>query len=55
MSIFVISQWDPWHINASLLQSYMDSEVMAIMSQYMPLDNNDHRNEIQQLRQDSTA
>ncbi|XP_064972096.1 vacuolar-sorting receptor 7-like isoform X1 [Musa acuminata AAA Group] len=37
------------------LRSYMDSEVMAIMSQYMPLDNNDHRNEIQQLRQDSTA
>ncbi|THU61594.1 hypothetical protein C4D60_Mb07t24970 [Musa balbisiana] len=37
------------------LRSYMDSEVMAIMSQYMPLDNNNHLNEIQQLRQDSTA
>ncbi|URE18622.1 vacuolar-sorting receptor [Musa troglodytarum] len=37
------------------LRSYMDSEVMAIMSQYMPLDNNNHCTEIQQLRQDSTA
>ncbi|URD95009.1 vacuolar-sorting receptor [Musa troglodytarum] len=35
------------------LRSYMDSEIMAIMSQYMPLDN--HNNEIQPLRQDSTA
>lgn len=26
-------------------QSYMDSEIMAIMSQYMPLDNN-HNNEV---------
>ncbi|CAL9104261.1 unnamed protein product [Musa textilis] len=37
------------------LRSYMDSEVMAIMSQYMPLDCNNHCTEIQQLRQDSTA
>ncbi|XP_078170870.1 vacuolar-sorting receptor 6-like [Carex rostrata] len=35
------------------LRSYMDSEIMAIMSQYMPLDN--HQNETQPLRQDSTA
>ncbi|XP_057971501.1 vacuolar-sorting receptor 7-like [Malania oleifera] len=28
------------------LRSYMDSEIMAIMSQYMPLDNN-HSNEVQ--------
>ncbi|KAG0471546.1 hypothetical protein HPP92_016092 [Vanilla planifolia] len=33
------------------LRSYMDSEIMAIMSQYMPLDN--HQNEAQPLRQDS--
>ncbi|CAN0920142.1 Vacuolar-sorting receptor 6 [Linum grandiflorum] len=26
------------------LRSYMDSEIMAIMSQYMPLDNNDNGN-----------
>lgn len=31
----------------------MDSEIMAIMSQYMPLDN--QRDETQPLRQDSTA
>ncbi|KAL0909364.1 hypothetical protein M5K25_020223 [Dendrobium thyrsiflorum] len=34
------------------LRSYMDSEIMSIMSQYMPLDN--HHNEAQPLRQDST-
>ncbi|XP_074560109.1 vacuolar-sorting receptor 6-like [Curcuma longa] len=34
------------------LRSYMDSEIMAIMSQYMPLDNN--HNEAQPLRDDST-
>lgn len=28
------------------LQSYMDSEIMAIMSQYMPLDNNHHNAEV---------
>lgn len=28
------------------LQSYMDSEIMAIMSQYMPLDNH-HHNQVQ--------
>lgn len=28
------------------LRSYMDSEIMAIMSQYMPLDNN-HHNQVQ--------
>lgn len=28
------------------LQSYMDSEIMAIMSQYMPLDNQ-HNNRVQ--------
>ncbi|KAG0469998.1 hypothetical protein HPP92_016698 [Vanilla planifolia] len=33
------------------LRSYMDSEIMAIMSQYMPLDN--HQIEAQPLRQDS--
>lgn len=27
------------------LRSYMDSEIMAIMSQYMPLDNN-HQNQV---------
>lgn len=27
------------------MQSYMDSEIMAIMSQYMPLDNQ-HNNEV---------
>lgn len=27
------------------LQSYMDSEIMAIMSQYMPLDSNHNSNE----------
>eukprot|EP00268_Persea_americana_P026784 TRINITY_DN26290_c0_g1_i1.p1 TRINITY_DN26290_c0_g1~~TRINITY_DN26290_c0_g1_i1.p1 ORF type:complete len:622 (+),score=96.98 TRINITY_DN26290_c0_g1_i1:266-2131(+) len=31
------------------LRSYMDSEIMAIMSQYMPLDN--QNNEVQPLRQ----
>ncbi|KAL4310681.1 hypothetical protein GQ457_01G045870 [Hibiscus cannabinus] len=40
------------------LRSYMDSEIMAIMSQYMPLDNH-HSNEVasesQPLRQSSTA
>ncbi|GMI73327.1 VACUOLAR SORTING RECEPTOR 6, binding protein of 80 kDa 3;3, VACUOLAR SORTING RECEPTOR 3;3 [Hibiscus trionum] len=40
------------------LRSYMDSEIMAIMSQYMPLDNQ-HSNEVpseaQPLRQSSTA
>ncbi|XP_010941716.1 vacuolar-sorting receptor 6 isoform X2 [Elaeis guineensis] len=35
------------------LRSYMDSEIMAIMSQYMPLDN--QHNESQPLRPDSTA
>ncbi|XP_020109869.1 vacuolar-sorting receptor 6-like isoform X2 [Ananas comosus] len=35
------------------LRSYMDSEIMAIMSQYMPLDN--HHNDAQPLRQDSEA
>ncbi|XP_020575434.1 vacuolar-sorting receptor 6-like [Phalaenopsis equestris] len=34
------------------LRSYMDSEIMSIMSQYMPLDN--QHNEAQPLRQDST-
>ncbi|XP_077244387.1 vacuolar-sorting receptor 6-like [Tasmannia lanceolata] len=33
------------------LRSYMDSEIMAIMSQYMPIDN--HPNEAQPLRQGS--
>ncbi|XP_010260770.1 PREDICTED: vacuolar-sorting receptor 7 [Nelumbo nucifera] len=33
------------------LRSYMDSEIMAIMSQYMPLDN--QQNEAQPLRQGS--
>lgn len=28
------------------LRSYMDSEIMAIMSQYMPLDNNHHNAEV---------
>ncbi|GLU08596.1 hypothetical protein SLE2022_255000 [Rubroshorea leprosula] len=40
------------------LRSYMDSEIMAIMSQYMPLDSQ-HANEVpseaQPLRQTSTA
>ncbi|KAG6491517.1 hypothetical protein ZIOFF_046449 [Zingiber officinale] len=35
------------------LRSYMDSEIMAIMSQYMPLDN--HANEIESSQQHSTA
>ncbi|KAM3694179.1 hypothetical protein ACJW31_07G040600 [Castanea mollissima] len=38
------------------LRSYMDSEIMAIMSQYMPLDNNnnnDVRSEAEPLRQSS--
>ncbi|KAG1365137.1 vacuolar-sorting receptor 6 [Cocos nucifera] len=35
------------------LRSYMDSEIMAIMSQYMPLDN--QHNESQPLRPVSTA
>ncbi|XP_078161589.1 vacuolar-sorting receptor 6-like isoform X2 [Carex rostrata] len=35
------------------LRSYMDTEIMAIMAQYMPLDN--HQSETQPLRQDSTA
>ncbi|XP_042462894.1 vacuolar-sorting receptor 6-like [Zingiber officinale] len=34
------------------LRSYMDSEIMAIMSQYMPLDN--HQNGAQPLREDTT-
>ncbi|KAG6528626.1 hypothetical protein ZIOFF_010805 [Zingiber officinale] len=34
------------------LRSYMDSEIMAIMSQYMPLDN--HQNGEQPLREDTT-
>ncbi|KAF8411303.1 hypothetical protein HHK36_003850 [Tetracentron sinense] len=33
-------------------RSYMDSEIMAIMSQYMPLDN--EHNEVQPLRQGSS-
>ncbi|KAK6254256.1 hypothetical protein QUC31_015976 [Theobroma cacao] len=40
------------------LRSYMDSEIMAIMSQYMPLDsqhNNEVPSEAQPLRQGSTA
>lgn len=37
-----------------LFQSYMDSEIMSIMSQYMPLDS--QNNENQPLRQhDSEA
>lgn len=40
-------------INLLLLQSYMDTEIMAIMSQYMPLDN--HHSDAQPLRQDSEA
>ena len=28
------------------LRSYMDSEIMAIMSQYMPLDNHNNNNEV---------
>lgn len=39
------------------LQSYMDSEIMAIMSQYMPLDsqqaNQVHTAEVEPLRQGS--
>ncbi|XP_020103412.1 vacuolar-sorting receptor 7-like [Ananas comosus] len=35
------------------LRSYMDSEIMAIMSQYMPLDN--QQNETQPLRVDTEA
>ncbi|XP_039126895.1 vacuolar-sorting receptor 6-like [Dioscorea cayenensis subsp. rotundata] len=35
------------------LRSYMDSEIMSIMSQYMPLDN--QHNEAQPLRHDTTA
>ncbi|KDO77205.1 hypothetical protein CISIN_1g0067881mg, partial [Citrus sinensis] len=38
--------------------SYMDSEIMAIMSQYMPLDNNhnnDVPNEAQPLRHGSSV
>ncbi|MQL68263.1 hypothetical protein Taro_000530 [Colocasia esculenta] len=34
-------------------RSYMDSEIMAIMSQYMPLDN--RHNEAQPLRQESSV
>ncbi|GAA0172927.1 extracellular matrix structural protein [Lithospermum erythrorhizon] len=41
------------------LRSYMDSEVMAIMSQYMPLDSNNHtqvtQHETEPLRQSSPA
>lgn len=37
--------------NSFLLQSYMDNEIMAIMSQYMPLDN--QNNEAQPLRETS--
>jgi hypothetical protein len=58
---------DPWRFRASrgsgwireltgvsVLQSYMDSEIMSIMSQYMPLDS--QNNENQPLRQhDSEA
>lgn len=42
---------DVWFYNDIrwVLQSYMDSEIMAIMSQYMPLDN--QNNEVQPLRQ----
>lgn len=39
--------------NAAFSQSYMDSEIMAIMSQYMPLDN--HNNETRPLREDTAA
>ncbi|RWV97114.1 hypothetical protein GW17_00040120 [Ensete ventricosum] len=39
--------------NAAFLQSYMDSEIMAIMSQYMPLDN--HNDEARPLREDTAA
>ncbi|XP_065628746.1 vacuolar-sorting receptor 6-like [Quercus suber] len=39
------------------LRSYMDSEIMAIMSQYMPLDNNNNNNDVRSeaepLRQSS--
>lgn len=46
---------DSLMINISFpLQSYMDSEIMAIMSQYMPLDNqhnNEATAEAQPLRQ----
>lgn len=43
------------------LRSYMDSEIMAIMSQYMPLDGQNARNievhntEIEPLRQGSSV
>ncbi|KAL5773742.1 hypothetical protein ACOSP7_013385 [Xanthoceras sorbifolium] len=40
------------------LRSYMDSEIMAIMSQYMPLDsnhNNEVSTEVQPLRQGSSV
>jgi len=35
-----------------VLQRYMDSEIMAIMAQYMPLDN--QHNESQPLRTQET-
>ncbi|XP_043689809.1 vacuolar-sorting receptor 6-like [Telopea speciosissima] len=35
------------------LRSYMDSEIMAIMSQYMPIDN--QQNEVETLRQGSSV
>ena len=40
------------------LRSYMDSEIMAIMSQYMPLDNQQNvegPNESRTLRHDTTV
>ncbi|GLT98883.1 hypothetical protein SLE2022_163580 [Rubroshorea leprosula] len=40
------------------LRSYMDSEIMAIMSQYMPIDNQyakEVRSDTQPLRQTSTV
>lgn len=42
-----------WHVAHFLFQSYMDSEIMAIMSQYMPIDN--HNNEVQPLVRESTV
>lgn len=37
MSLFLT--WQHSYLNLKKMQRYMDSEIRAIMAQYMPLDN----------------
>lgn len=51
-------QWADISLKICTLQSYMDSEIMSIMSQYMPLDNDrppEVHTDVQPLRGRSTV